>query len=97
MEPRRRSKIANCGARTQWLHTHLFEEADGGTTVRDEVRYRLRGPDLVSAPINSLLVAAGRIAHLRLPARRALEQALGARRALAQGPVSISAATYNPA
>jgi ligand-binding SRPBCC domain-containing protein len=76
------------GPYRQWLHTHLFEEADGGTTVRDEVRYRLRGPDLLTRPINSLLVQpdVSRIFQFR---HGALERALGVEGRSRTGPVSI--------
>jgi hypothetical protein len=36
-----------------WQHEHLFEEKDGGTMVRDHVRYAVPGGSLV----NRLLVA----------------------------------------
>jgi ligand-binding SRPBCC domain-containing protein len=29
------------GPYSRWIHTHTFESAPGGTTVRDHVRYRL--------------------------------------------------------
>jgi ligand-binding SRPBCC domain-containing protein len=44
-----------------WYHTHQFEPVDGGTRIRDEVRYAL--------PLGVL----GRIAH-RLAVRRDLER-----------------------
>jgi ligand-binding SRPBCC domain-containing protein len=31
-----------------WHHTHTFEEKDGGTLCRDEVRYRPRGGALIN-------------------------------------------------
>lgn len=31
-----------------WHHTHTFEERDGGTLCRDEVRYRPRGGALIN-------------------------------------------------
>jgi ligand-binding SRPBCC domain-containing protein len=40
------------GPYTLWEHTHTFEERDGGTLCRDEVRYRPRG----GALINGLIV-----------------------------------------
>lgn len=35
------------GPYTLWHHTHSFEERDGGTLCRDQVRYRPRGGALV--------------------------------------------------
>ena len=63
----------------------LFEEADGGTTVRDEVRYRLRGPDLLTRPINSLLVQPD-VSRIFAYRHGALEQALGVEGARARAP-----------
>jgi ligand-binding SRPBCC domain-containing protein len=31
------------GPYREWIHTHSFEEKDGGTLVRDHVRYRVPG------------------------------------------------------
>lgn len=41
------------GPYRSWVHTHAFHPEDGGTDVRDRVRYRVWG----GAPINRLLVA----------------------------------------
>ncbi len=76
------------GPYRQWLHTHRFEEADGGTTVRDEVRYRLRGPDLMTRPINSLFVQPD-VSRIFAYRHGALEQALGVEGRTRKGPVSI--------
>ncbi|MDA0809578.1 MAG: SRPBCC family protein [Planctomycetota bacterium] len=35
------------GPYSLWIHTHTFEEIDGGTLVRDQVRYRVFGGALV--------------------------------------------------
>ena len=86
--PRRFEDRQLRGPYRQWLHTHLFEEADGGTTVRDEVRYRLRGPDLLTRPINSLLVQPN-VARIFAYRHGALEQALGVEGRSRRGPVSI--------
>ncbi|MFP6765207.1 MAG: SRPBCC family protein [Planctomycetaceae bacterium] len=32
-----------------WIHTHTFEESEGGTLVRDEVRYSVPGGPLLHA------------------------------------------------
>ena len=57
----------------EWVHTHAFEEKDGGTLVTDVVRYRLRGPRFLTGLINRVLVApdSKRIFEFR---HRALEQ-----------------------
>jgi hypothetical protein len=86
--PRRFEDRQLTGPYRQWLHTHLFEEADGGTTVRDEVRYRLRGPDLLTRPINRLLVQPD-VSRIFAYRHGALEQALGVEGRSRTGPVSI--------
>ena len=65
------------GPYAEWVHTHTFEEEDGGTLVRDSVRYRLWGPQLMTRIINRVLVAPDtrRIFEFR---HRALEEIFGA-------------------
>ena len=55
--PVRFADVQRRGPYAEWTHTHTFEEDDGGTMVRDLVRYRLRGPAFASRLINTLLVA----------------------------------------
>lgn len=76
------------GPYRQWLHTHRFEEADGGTTVHDEVRYRLRGPAVFTRLINDLLVQPD-VSRIFAYRHGALEQALGVEGRSRTGPVSI--------
>lgn len=45
--PHRFVDVQLSGPYTLWRHTHTFEERDGGTLCRDEVRYRPRGGALI--------------------------------------------------
>lgn len=46
--PRRFADRQLSGPYTLWLHTHSFEERDGGTLCRDDVRYWPRGGALMN-------------------------------------------------
>jgi ligand-binding SRPBCC domain-containing protein len=46
--PHRFVDVQLTGPYTLWHHTHTFEERDGGTLCRDEVRYRPRGGALTN-------------------------------------------------
>ena len=76
------------GPYRQWVHTHSFAEERGGTMVRDEVRYRLRGPDLLTRAVNALIVGPDtrRIFEHR---HLALEQTFDAAGTAEHGPVVI--------
>jgi ligand-binding SRPBCC domain-containing protein len=86
--PLRFSDVQLRGPYAEWIHTHRFEEEDGGTLVRDVVRYRLWGPGLVTRWINRLLVAPDtkRIFEFR---HRALEEIFGVRNQARAGPVTF--------
>jgi ligand-binding SRPBCC domain-containing protein len=84
--PRRFEDVQRRGPYAEWVHTHTFEEQDGGTLVHDVVHYRLFGPEIVAAPINRFLVAPDtvRIFEFR---HRALEEVFDARGRARSGPV----------
>jgi ligand-binding SRPBCC domain-containing protein len=79
------------GPYREWIHTHTFDELDGGTMVRDEVRYQLPGPAFASRIVNALLVApdARRIFEFR---HHALCETFNARHTARVGPVTVEQA-----
>ena len=46
--PLRFADVQLHGPYRHWEHTHSFAEVDGGTEIRDRIRYRLRGGPLAS-------------------------------------------------
>ena len=55
--PARFADVQVRGPYLEWIHTHEFEEQDGGTLVRDHVRYRLWGLAPIVRLVNRWLVA----------------------------------------
>lgn len=86
--PQRFADVQRRGPYRLWDHAHTFEEEDGGTMVRDHVRYRLLGPDLVTRVINAVLVAPDtrRIFAFR---HAALDECLELAGQTRSGPVTI--------
>lgn len=76
------------GPYAEWIHTHIFDEEDGGTMVRDEVRYRLPGPSSIARIVNRLLVAPDTRAIFEYR-HRALLGVFDAHAAARLGPVAI--------
>lgn len=76
------------GPYAEWVHTHRFSDEDGGTLVRDEVRYRLWGPAPLMRLVHRALVAPDltRIFEYR---HAALLEAFGAGGAARVGPVVL--------
>lgn len=87
--PVRFADIQRRGPYAEWNHTHTFEEQDGGTLVRDVVRYRLRGPGFASRLVNKLLVAPDtrRIFEFR---HSALEEIFGVRNQARSGEITFA-------
>ena len=86
--PHRFADVQRRGPYRQWDHTHTFEDADGGTMVRDRVLYRLLGPDFLTRIINGALVAPDtkRIFEFR---HRALDECVKVAGQSRSGPVSL--------
>lgn len=93
--PVRFADVQRRGPYAEWHHTHSFEEHDGGTLVRDEVRYRLWGPEILTSVVHALLVAPDtrRIFEFR---HQALEQIFAAGGTSRRGPVEIAQASSLP-
>jgi ligand-binding SRPBCC domain-containing protein len=89
--PFRFSDVQLRGPYAEWIHTHTFEEENGGTLVRDVVRYRLWGPSVVTRWMNKLLVAPDtkRIFEFR---HKALANILGVRDQARAGDVTFGQA-----
>ncbi len=78
------------GPYREWVHTHTFEDEDGGTLMRDEVRYQVPGPTLLGRLAHACVVRRDvtRIFEFR---HLALQQALGLSEGTTRvGPVLIS-------
>jgi ligand-binding SRPBCC domain-containing protein len=87
--PQRFADVQVRGPYSEWVHTHTFEEEDGGTLVRDVVRYRLWGPGFLTGIINRVLVAPDtkRIFEFR---HNALEGIFDARARARSGEVTLT-------
>ncbi|MEQ1758019.1 MAG: SRPBCC family protein [Vicinamibacterales bacterium] len=79
------------GPYRQWIHTHTFEEQDGGTLIKDDVRYSLPGPAAIGRIVNRFLVQPDviRIFEFR---HTALAEALGVAERTRVGAVTIKPA-----
>ena len=86
--PVRFCDIQQRGPYAEWVHTHTFDEHDGGTMVRDDVRYRLPGPFFATRVVNALMVSPDtrRIFEFR---HEALCEVFGARHTARVGPVQV--------
>ena len=71
--PHRFVDVQLSGPYTLWHHTHTFEERDGGTLCRDDVRYRPRG----GAMMNWLFVRRD-VERIFATRRERLEEIFGA-------------------
>lgn len=87
--PGRFVDVQRRGPYAEWVHTHSFEVENGGTLVRDDVRYRLYGPGPFARLVNALLVGPDtrRIFEYR---HRALERQFDAGGTARRGPITIA-------
>jgi len=86
--PERFCDVQLRGPYSEWSHTHTFDEHEGGTMVRDDVRYRLPGPSFATRIVNALMVAPDttKIFEFR---QEALCEMFGARHTARVGPVTV--------
>jgi len=73
-----------------WVHTHTFEEQDGGTLISDRVLYELPGPAFIGHLANRLLVQRD-VTSIFGYRHHALEAALGLAGRARVGPVEVRA------
>jgi ligand-binding SRPBCC domain-containing protein len=90
--PRRFRDEQRRGPYAEWIHTHTFEDEDGGTMVRDEVRYRLPGPSPIARIVNRLLVARDTRAIFEYR-HQALVEIFDARASARLGPIVLGDAS----
>ena len=93
--PARFVDVQSRGPYAEWVHTHRFDDAGGGTLVHDDVRYRLRGPRILSRAVNALVVAPDtrRIFEFR---QEALTRHFGVDATARHGPVTIMRIDHAP-
>ncbi|MGE0592792.1 MAG: SRPBCC family protein [Vicinamibacterales bacterium] len=84
------------GPYREWVHTHTFEEQDGGTLVRDTVRYRMWLPQPLAGVANGLLVARD-VRTIFLYRHEALQGAFAVRGQARLGPVTLGGPEPGPA
>jgi ligand-binding SRPBCC domain-containing protein len=80
------------GPYSEWVHTHTFEEQDGGTLIRDRVVYRLPGPGPIARLVNRWLVARD-VRAIFTYRHEALCEAFGGGARARKGPVEMRAVT----
>ncbi len=85
--PARFVDVQQRGPYAEWIHTHSFAEQEGGTLVRDCVRYRLYGRRLFARLVHRVLVARD-LRQIFEYRHRALRDAFGG--GGRHGPVTIS-------
>ena len=77
------------GPYAEWVHTHTFDEENGGTLVRDAVRYRLPGPGFLGRIVNRVLVAPDTKSIFEFR-HKALEEIFGARDQARSGEITFA-------
>ena len=91
--PRAFADAQRRGPYREWIHTHTFEEQDGGTLMRDKVRYQLAGPAPLGRLANALFVQRD-VTHIFEFRHAALQDALGVQGRARVGPVTVAPAPH---